>query len=60
MRGKRAIAEERSQARLKAFEEVHDHWEFTAQTEAQFDRFLHKEIIRLRHLLELLTVRRRA
>ena len=39
-------AEER--ARLHAFEEIHDAWEFTFKTEKQFDTFLHKEIVRLR------------
>ncbi len=39
---------ERCQARLQAFEEVHDNWEFTSRTESEFDKFLHDEIVRLR------------
>lgn len=39
-------------ARLQAFEEVHDNWEFTSKTETEFDEFLHDEIIRLREDLK--------
>ena len=44
------LAQRDARVRLAAFEQIHDNWEFTSDTEAEFDQFLHDEIIRLRNL----------